>query len=621
MNNQGDEFVDPYRVFFEHSLDALLLATPEGEILRANRAACEMFNCTEQDLRRLGRKGIVEASDARMAVALKERSHSGKIRTELTFVRQDETKFEGDLTSVLSEGPDGKTQANIIIRDVTPYLRTLQALRNSESKMKSIFLAAPVGIGMVANRVFTEVNSKFCEITGYSSNELLGQSARIIYPTDEEYEYVGRVKYDLIKKHGTGYVETRFRRKDGKIVHILMSSTPLDPNDLSTGVTFTAMDITERKWAEEALFESEKRFRNLAEMLPETVFESDPNLNLTFFNRQAYKMFGYSIEDFEKGLNGYDLIVPEERERARANAGKRLQGDTLGLKEYNGLRKDGTIFPFLLNTHPIITGGNITGFRGIIIDVTENKKLEKQLRRAQKMESVGRLAGGVAHDYNNMLGVIVGNTELALDLIEESDALFNNLMEIKKAADRSAALTQQLLAFAQKQHTSPKIMNLNKAIEEMASLLRGILTGCKIQYDWIPDLDLWRVKADPSQIAQILSSLFMNARDAGSNHIVVETKNMVVDQLFCSEHPGIIPGEYAQIIVADNGSGIDQQARDQVFEPFYTTKRISEGAGLGLSTAYGIVKQNNGFIYIDGEKGRGTTVRIFLPHNSHETGS
>jgi PAS domain S-box-containing protein len=242
------------------------------------------------------------------------------------------------------------------------------------------------------------------------------------------------------------------------------------------------------------------------------------------------------------------------------------------------------------------------------------EKLQTQLNQAQKMESVGRLAGGVAHDFNNMLGIILGHTELALLKTDKDNDLVSDLNEIQKAAKRSADITKQLLAFARKDIISPKQLDLNDTVESMLNMLRRLI-GEDIDLVWQPVSHLWPVKMDPSQIDQILVNLCVNARDAiaGVGKLTIETGRHTFDQEYCNEHPGFIPGDFVLLAVSDNGCGMDKETLDNLFEPFFTTKDVGKGTGLGLATIYGIVKQNNGFINVYSEPGQGSTFKIYLP--------
>lgn len=250
----------------------------------------------------------------------------------------------------------------------------------------------------------------------------------------------------------------------------------------------------------------------------------------------------------------------------------------------------------------------------------KREKLEAQLIQAQKMESVGRLAGGVAHDFNNMLGVILGHAELAMEELDRDQPIYNDLQQIQQAAKRSTEITKQLLAFARKQVVSPKVIDLNETVAGMLKMLLRLI-GEDIDLAWIPGKGLWPIKIDPSQIDQILANLCVNARDAitGVGKITVETKNCSLNEEYCSTHAGFVPGQYVKIGVSDNGSGMDKETVSHIFEPFFTTKGVNEGTGLGLATIYGIVKQNNGFVYVYSEQGQGTTFSIYLPRYMGKT--
>ena len=247
----------------------------------------------------------------------------------------------------------------------------------------------------------------------------------------------------------------------------------------------------------------------------------------------------------------------------------------------------------------------------------KRESLEGQLIQAQKMESIGRLAGGVAHDYNNMLSVIIGYAELALEKVGLSEPLHGDVMAILKAAKRSANITRQLLAFARRQTVAPKVLGLNKTVESMLNMLRRLI-GEDIDLAWLPGEQLWSVNIDPAQVDQILANLCVNARDAinGVGKITIDTKNVSFDDAYCSDHAGFVPGEYVQLAISDDGSGMDTETLGKIFEPFFTTKGVGRGTGLGLATVYGIVRQNNGFINVYSESEKGTTIKIYLPRHT-----
>ncbi|MBE0584619.1 MAG: response regulator, partial [Desulfofustis sp.] len=252
-------------------------------------------------------------------------------------------------------------------------------------------------------------------------------------------------------------------------------------------------------------------------------------------------------------------------------------------------------------------------------DITDQLHLAAQFQQAQKMESVGRLAGGVAHDYNNMLSVIIGYTELALDKVDLSDSLHDDLYEIFKAAQRSIEITRQLLAFARKQAISPKVIDVNETVAGMLKMLQRLI-GEDIDLAWLPKNAVLPIKIDPAQVDQILANLCVNARDAivGVGRITINTRTITFDAAYCADHAGFVPGNFVLLSVSDDGCGMDKETLDKIFEPFFTTKDESLGTGLGLATVFGIVKQNNGFINVYSEPGTGTIFRIYFPRHVGE---
>lgn len=298
-------------------------------------------------------------------------------------------------------------------------------------------------------------------------------------------------------------------------------------------------------------------------------------------------------------------------------------GDKKGSVEYRIQRRDGVWRWHVSKAAPIRDdAGNTMGYMGIARDITERKRAEEererlqaQLLQAQKMEAVGRLAGGVAHDFNNMLGLILGHAELAMGKAPPQDeSLGDDLKAIIYAANRSADITRQLLAFARKQTIQPKVLNLNQTVEGMLKMLRRVI-GEDIDLTWLPGGNLWPVRMAPSQVDQILVNLCVNARDAIEDvgKLVIATEMVSLDEAACAGHAGLTLGDFVLLTVTDDGRGMDQQTLAQVFEPFFTTKGLGKGTGLGLVQVYGIVKQNQGIISVDSEIGKGTTFRVYLP--------
>jgi PAS domain S-box-containing protein len=276
----------------------------------------------------------------------------------------------------------GETEAVLAI---TGRERADEALHDKKALFSSIMQAAPIGIGLVANRIILHANRTLCDMLGYSAEELVNQSARMLYVTEEDYEYVGREKYAQIRDRGTGTVETRWRRKDGQIIEVILSSAPLDRDDLSKGVTFTVLDITDRKRAEEALCNSELRFRELADMLPQTVYEVDTAGRITYANVHGFASTGYTPTDITTGINVLEMVTPNDRERCAANMQQFLNGVRRDPHEYTMRRKDGSEFPAITYSAPILRDGQVMGIRGIVIDITERKKDKQDLKIANEI--------------------------------------------------------------------------------------------------------------------------------------------------------------------------------------------------------------------------------------------
>jgi len=794
-------------------------------------------------------------------------------------------------------------------RFITERKRAEEALLESENQIGSIFRSAPIGIGSVVNRVLTKVNNRLCEMTGYNETDLIGRSARMLYLNDEDFEFVGREKYAQIADHGTGTVETRWQKHDGAVMDVLLSSTPVNLQDLSKGVTFTALDITERKRAEEELRESEERFKALHNASFGGIAIHDKGVILEC-NQGLSEISGFGLDELI-GMDGLLLIAEQSREAVMANIrsgfeepyealGVRKNGEEYSLRlearniPYKGkmvrvvefrditeakqaeealreseltfrklfedsadaillidktgvfvecnqaaltllkmtreqflfkppvdispeyqpdgqnsrekalkmieiayeknlhrfdwtcINSEGNEFIVEVSLMPIKVKGelmlysswhNITerkraeealirqqrsihlnnriatvfltssqdevfadvldvirtaldsrfGYFGYIDEagdlvcptltrdiwdqcqVTEksivfhraywsglwgrsllekqtlianenlqvpgghmalknalatpivyndnligqlvlankaggydkddrdllesaaaqtapilfaireearqkiaHEKLEDQLRQAQKMEAVGRLAGGVAHDFNNMLGVIIGLADILLIKMAPDSPFHAHITEIRKAGERSADLTRKLLAFARKQTVAPKVLDFNDTIESMLKLLHRLI-GEDIDLLWKPGQGLWPVKMDPSQIDQILANLCVNARDAivGVGKVTIETDKAFFDEEYCDRNADFVPGDYVLLAVSDNGCGMDTETISHLFEPFFTTK--ASGMGMGLPISQTILENHDGRIWAESEPGQGTVFHVALP--------
>ena len=478
-------------------------------------------------------------------------------------------------------------------------------------------------------------------ITGYAPEEFISDPQLVCKIVKPEYvETVRQHYFDESKEDGTDHsMEYPILKKNGEEVWLEHNCCPVyDAQGKYTGRRGSNRDITDRKRTEAALLAERQFLIDVIDSLPDATFIIDTDKRIVVWNRAAEAMTNVKREDLlGKGDYAYavpfygerrpiliDLLNISEKERESSYSHVKRVADKIYAETFIQTLNDGEgVYLWGVAAPLYDRTGLRTGAIEVIKDMTELKKSEKaniqlheQLLQAQKIESIGRLAGGVAHDFNNMLGVILGHAELAMEELDPSQPIFANLQQIKQAADRSTGITRQLLTFARKQIVSPKVIDLNETVTGMMKMLLRLI-GEDIDLALLPGKGLWPIKIDPSQIDQILANLCVNARDAitGVGKITVETGNCTLDEEFCSAHAGFVPGQYVKIDVIDNGSGMDKETVSYIFEPFFTTKGVNEGTGLGLATVYGIVKQNDGFVNVYSEQGQGTTFSIYLPRH------
>ncbi len=498
--------------------------------------------------------------------------------------------------------------------------RVIDALQTSESRFRAAFEQAAVGMNQVSPQgKFLRVNQRYCEITGFLREELLHLTfSDLTHPEDREIDSV-YVPSILSGERQTATWEKRYVRKDGAVIWVAVTASLLHS---ATGEPLHLLgvveDITARVLAKEELRQSEERFRQVVEHAPEGILVV-AGLRILYANAAAANLFGVASAAHLLGCAVLDRIHPADRATVRQREARVLSGRIAGPAEHRYLRVDGQAFPVEVSASPISYDGQpaaLVFFR----DMTERRRaeeersrLEQRLGQAQKMESVGRLAGGVAHDFNNHLTVINGYCDMLLDALGPDDPLREELDEIRAAGDRAAVLTQQLLAFSRKQIVEPRPLVLNEVVEEYCRLARRLI-GEDIEVVTDLDPELGAVLADRGQIHQVLMNLGVNARDAmpHGGKIIVSTTNAHIDLPEPSAQD-VKPGAYAVLTLSDTGVGMSQETIQKIFEPFFTTKPLGVGTGLGLATVYGIVEQSGGFIRVSSQPGHGATFRIYLP--------
>lgn len=485
------------------------------------------------------------------------------------------------------------------------------SLVESESMFRSLFHNNHA-VMLVVNPIdgsIVDANPAASSYYGWSRDELLQMNVSNINTMQPNQIYAAMLE---AKNRNKNHFEFQHRLADGTIRDVEVYSGPIRINDhdLLYSIVF---DITERKQAQKALIHSDELMRYVIEHSNSAIAVFDRDLRYVYVSHRYIKDHKVNTPDII-GKYHYD-VFPEIPQKWREVHQRALSGEVLSSEDDHFVRQDGRIEWTRWECRPWYQADGTIG--GIILYtevITDRKNLQAQFAQAQKMESVGRLAGGVAHDYNNILSVIIGYTEMALYETDESEPINDYLKQVLSAAERSRDITRQLLAFARKDSAAPKIVDLNESVESMLKILEKLI-GEDIEIIWCPKENLHPVLIDPSQLDQILANLCVNARDAISNigRLIIETDIKIFDQQYCNSHIDFLQGDFVMLSVSDNGSGMDRETLDKIFDPFFTTKAMGKGTGLGLATVYGIVKQNNGFINVYSEIGSGTTFKIYFP--------
>ncbi len=548
---------------------------------------------------------------------------------EFEMVKKNETLILVSFTGKISRDKKGNfQQTHCIFHDITDRKRAETALRQSEEKFRTLVNTAPFGIQLtdLEGRIIYS-NPAHHKMQGYGPHELIGMYIWDLVTNDSHRAKVREYYQTIISKKPEPTVYfNRDRTRDGRKIDIQINwDYCRNEKDEVTGIISIIEDITERKQAENVLREREELLSRSQKLGHIGSWKLDLIENCLTWSDEVYRIFGYEPQEFSANYEAFlNAVHPDDRSAVDEAYSSSLQEGSDGYEiEHRVIQKNSGEVRYVQERciHERNKAGIIIQSIGMVQDITERKKAEEekeklhaQLTQAQKLESVGRLAGGVAHDFNNMLGVILGHLEFALEKTEDNNDLNDDLKEIQKAAQRSADLTKQLLTFARKQIISPRQLDLNDTVESMLNMLHRLI-GENIDLVWKPSAHIWPVKMDPSQLDQILANLCVNARDAisGVGKLTIETGRKSFDEVYCRQHSGFIPGDFVLLAVSDNGCGMDKDTLDNLFEPFFTTKEVGKGTGLGLATVYGIIKQNNGFINVYSEPGQGSSFKIYLP--------
>jgi len=605
----------------ESAANAIAITDREGVMSWANTAFSRLTGYSLEELQ--GRKPSLLKSgvhDQAFYRQLWDTILGGQVwRAEMVNRRKDGSLYteESTITPVRNEQSE-ITHFVAVKQDVTQSKLAEEALRRSEEEFRAMFELASIGMAQADVRTgqWLRVNQKMCAITGYSAEELLQMRVpELTHPEDRQQDW--NLFQRVVRGEAPDYrLEKRYLRKDGAVAWVSVNMTVLrDAAGQPTRTMAAIEDITQHKLAQESLAQSEERFRTLYELAPDGIFLYDLQGRFVDGNKAAEELIGYPRgEMIGKSFLSLNLLSESDLQKAAAALARNTQGEATGPEGYVLRRKDGRQVAVEIRTFPVKILEKALVL-GVARDITERKQLEAQLRQAQKMEAVGQLAGGVAHDFNNMLAVMRGNTDLLLMDADQNPPQTNEcLKHIAAAAERAASLTRQLLIFSRKQAMQSEPLVLNGLIQNLIKMLKRVIReDINLECRYADRLPF--VQADPGMMEQVLLNLVVNARDAmpGGGQLLIATERVSSDAAYARTNPEARAGEFVCVSVGDTGTGIAPEHLQRIFEPFFTTKEPSKGTGLGLATVYGIVKQHQGWVEVSSRVGEGTTFRIFLP--------
>ena len=624
-----------YRQLFENAPVAIYrIDFRSGKILKANDVFCEYAGCNREDVSSFSPyDSLTDPSKKLFLERLEKITRGEKVPETVEYELVDKTGTQRCVhlhNKNIYDAEGYVVASDVVAHDITERRRAEEKLRASEELYTTLVDAIPdVVIRFAPDGRILFVNDHTLQISGYRREELEDRNMLMFVAPEDHAKAVENTL--LMMENRLGPKEYHLMMKDGRKIPFEVNGDVLKNEDgMPFSVVVVCRDITEHKRAENALRESEAKFRSLVENALGCILIIDLQGTILFANNAVVQTFEADNAESLVGRNVMEFIAEESREDVVKDFGELRQGHDGYLAQYHLMSARGEII-YVESVGKLIIYEGKSAVLTSLLDITERRraeeeqeKLKDQLIQAQKMESVGRLAGGVAHDFNNMLSVIIGNTEMAMNKVNRSDPLRSTLQEILNAGMRSADLTRQLLAFARKQTVSPKVLDLNDTVTGMLKMLQRLI-GEDIDLVWHPGHALWKVRIDPSQVDQLLANLTVNARDAieKAGRIVIETSNERMRRsLSARAGRNALPGEYVMLAVSDNGRGMDKETLANIFEPFFTTKKEGQGTGLGLATVYGIVKQNGGFINVYSEPEQGSTFKIYLPrHHGREYGN
>ena len=603
-----------YQAIFENSSDAILLLDEKRKIVSYNKAFSKLFGYSGDEIIGLSARTIHPSDDSFFQFGINAYpviQSENAYRTEWTFARRDGTIIPVETVTSAIRSEEGVTTGYMaIIRDFTERKKAETALRESEERYRTAIEHSNDGVAVLSGSIHVYANHRLAEIFGYDSyREIIGKPVTfLVHPDDRD-----RVTFNFETRQNDGTAPSRYEfrglKKDGATIYVEVSVTAIAYHGKHNVLSYMR-DVTERKLAEVALKDSEEKYRLLIQNATEAIFVVQDG-TVKFPNPKAQEKSGYSQGELEK-IPLMDLIHREDRHLVTEHRRKRLDGEeSVSTYSLRIMTRSGEVLWGELNSVDIEWEGRPATLN-FMRDITDQKKLESQFLRAQKMEAVGTLAGGIAHDFNNLLMVIQGYASLMLCDVGPEHAHYEKLRQIEEQVKSGAGLTKQLLGFARGGRYEIKPADLNDIVTKTSTMFgrtkKEIVIHCSCEED------LWTAEVDRGQIEQVLLNLYVNAWQAmpQGGSLFVGTRNIILDEGH-ARALSLGPGRYVKMTITDTGVGMDRRTRERIFEPFFTTKEMGRGTGLGLASAYGIIKGHGGIIDVLSEPGVGTTLEIYLP--------